>query len=731
MIFGKFNGAALGAALAALTIWAPRPADAKSAEAFRSEAQALKQIVEPAPRDQKAAALASDIQSSLDAGAGPKDPKERASLQISLAMALHEMTVEERSWARARLAASSAARALDRTQDATEWALANKILASILADPPSLDEAQAAIVKREGRAAANAALSYYTRDAHPLDYVEIQCGQIWNGDQIPQDYDYSRGLPQRISAMVGVCAGQGWLSSDGLSSILNQNRMGLPLLLATSEDSTDQDNRLILENMASGADRARYINGILSLEDIGLSDEQVLTARRLRARADRLAPGLTDDTTQTGADGWRARAELVDLFMAAKEPPQRPSAVTVPVVAIFVIDRERGAAVAEAPGGAIASALTSGDWPERTMAQMQQSMMEMVSHGDFDPSTGPAILRGFAEGRPIDQWMSDYQAGDFVSAIDNFRNDYESKWSPLIASAAQKANAKKGERLIIIPDGAASMLPLGILRNPATGRSLVEDYEVVFAPSLSIYERAQQRAQKATGKSMVLVVPSQERSGLPALTGTQTEAALVGAGFEAHRAPDGPAADVLSRLRGATYWHFAAHGVFDPAAPLDSWVQVGGKSRLEKMTLNDLFGAENAVGAPRLVVLSACETGLFDTSRNPDEFIGLPAGFLALGAAGVVGALWQVSDASTTLLMAKFYELIGAGERPSAALRHAQLWLKDASKATLVAYVNAAAARSSITSTQASELTATIGAEQADVPYAHPYYWGGFVFYGA
>jgi CHAT domain len=59
---------------------------------------------------------------------------------------------------------------------------------------------------------------------------------------------------------------------------------------------------------------------------------------------------------------------------------------------------------------------------------------------------------------------------------------------------------------------------------------------------------------------------------------------------------------------------------------------------------------------PRLVVLSACETGLYDTSNNPDDFVGLPATFMQLGAAGVIATLWQVDDLATALLMAKVYE---------------------------------------------------------------------------
>lgn len=81
----------------------------------------------------------------------------------------------------------------------------------------------------------------------------------------------------------------------------------------------------------------------------------------------------------------------------------------------------------------------------------------------------------------------------------------------------------------------------------------------------------------------------------------------------------------------------------------------------------------DGLGRPRLVALSACETGLYDITTSPDEFIGLPATFTALGAAGVLGTLWPVSDAASALLIAKFYELhMGAGLRPPTALRRAE-----------------------------------------------------------
>ena len=48
--------------------------------------------------------------------------------------------------------------------------------------------------------------------------------------------------------------------------------------------------------------------------------------------------------------------------------------------------------------------------------------------------------------------------------------------------------------------------------------------------------------------------------------------------------------------------------------------------------------------------------------------MGLPAAFLELGAGGVIGSLWEVSDLATALLMARFYELhIDKGLAPAMA----------------------------------------------------------------
>jgi CHAT domain-containing protein len=165
----------------------------------------------------------------------------------------------------------------------------------------------------------------------------------------------------------------------------------------------------------------------------------------------------------------------------------------------------------------------------------------------------------------------------------------------------------------------------------------------------------------------------------------------------------------------------------------------------------------DGLGRPRLVVLSACETGLYEMHRDYDQFIGLPGAFLTIGAAGVVGTLWPVSDAATALLMAKFYELhLGASMAPPTALHRAQAWLREATTDDFAAFARGAAAQGRLQSRHLAELESELseeglkrsrnhalvewlerdgkaspaGVQRLARPYAHPYFWAGFIYTG-
>jgi CHAT domain-containing protein len=186
---------------------------------------------------------------------------------------------------------------------------------------------------------------------------------------------------------------------------------------------------------------------------------------------------------------------------------------------------------------------------------------------------------------------------------------------------------------------------------------------IVYAPSLQALVSA--RDQIATPKPATLAAIVNPTGDLP---GTEKEGNLVASYFpeknrtvleQAAAAPE----SVLIALKGKTHWHFASHGMFSWEDARESGLIMHGRVAL---SVGSLLRADG-LGHPRFVVLSACETGLYDIGNSPDEFIGLPGTFTALGASAVVGTLWPVSDAATALLMAKFYELYMGKQVPPQA----------------------------------------------------------------
>jgi CHAT domain-containing protein len=282
----------------------------------------------------------------------------------------------------------------------------------------------------------------------------------------------------------------------------------------------------------------------------------------------------------------------------------------------------------------------------------------------------------------------------------------------------------------------------------------------VYAPSLEALTAAREWIVKAVpAASLGLIV--NPTSDLP---GAEKEGKVVASHFPAaarvvkERGEATPSA-VLAALKGKSYWHFATHGTFSWEDARKSGLYMSGP---EVLTVGKLLETDG-LGRPRLVVLSACETGLYDINSNPDEFIGLPGTFTALGAAGVLGTLWPVNDAATALLIARFYELhLGEKLAPPTALRRAQIWLRQATNAELQAYARGAARQGRLEARHLSELEVdlsedglkrsrnataiqwlepteaeraapgkpTPAAKRLARPYTHPYFWAGFIYTG-
>jgi CHAT domain-containing protein len=187
---------------------------------------------------------------------------------------------------------------------------------------------------------------------------------------------------------------------------------------------------------------------------------------------------------------------------------------------------------------------------------------------------------------------------------------------------------------------------------------------------------------------------------------------------------------VAQRLAGTTHLHLACPGEFNHRDPLDSALYLAGEDRL---TLRDLLDGNLDLSSQQLAVLSASETGISEFERVPDEFIGLPAGFLQAGVPGVVATLWQVHDLSTAVLMAEFYRLLLAEQQdPATALVRARGHLRDATARELAEWFERRFDDSGRTDLAAYEAAAhfRVWLDPDDRPYADPVYWAGFVYFG-
>jgi len=174
--------------------------------------------------------------------------------------------------------------------------------------------------------------------------------------------------------------------------------------------------------------------------------------------------------------------------------------------------------------------------------------------------------------------------------------------------------------------------------------------------------------------------------------------------------------------------HFSTHGVTGWNNPLQSSLLLADGA----LTLGELL--DQKLPGARLAVLSACETGVPGT-KLPDEVVGLPAGLMQAGAAGVVGSLWSVADVSTAMLMARFYELWRKdGLEPVEALRQAQIWLRDSTDGEKRGYFQSALPEFAGLRLPAESAEAFFQAVVFNDPAArsfdHPFYWAAFTYTG-
>lgn len=228
---------------------------------------------------------------------------------------------------------------------------------------------------------------------------------------------------------------------------------------------------------------------------------------------------------------------------------------------------------------------------------------------------------------------------------------------------AQKLRAR---RVIIVPHDVLHYLPFAALRTPEA-RWLVEEYTLTTVPSASVLKYLRGKGENPPARALVVGNPS--AGSAAALPFAELEARMVREHFADGTLlvrDDATKESVKTLSTGAGVIHFATHGLLREGDPLSSALVLAG-GEAGRLDVREIFRLDlNA----RLVVLSACETGLGKLSRG-DELIGLQRAFLYAGARAVATTLWKVEDRATFDLMRDFYDAL-ATRTPADALRDAQ-----------------------------------------------------------
>lgn len=242
------------------------------------------------------------------------------------------------------------------------------------------------------------------------------------------------------------------------------------------------------------------------------------------------------------------------------------------------------------------------------------------------------------------------------------------------------ASVNQPQPVVIIPHGPLHQLPFHALFDGQ--QYLIEQYELSYAPSATVYAACWERPLRPLKEAVVIAVED------PLIPAAAQEAHQIAGQLSQVTLLTNEQATIPNLrhiVSKADVLHLATHGLFRADNPIfsalklhDGWLQAA-----DVLSLS-LAGA--------LVTLSACESGRSQIDAG-DEVLGLARAFMGAGAATLVVSLWLVQDETTAVLMADWYNRLQQNpEQRAATLRQAQLALKET--------------------------------------YPHPYYWAPFVLMG-
>lgn len=298
----------------------------------------------------------------------------------------------------------------------------------------------------------------------------------------------------------------------------------------------------------------------------------------------------------------------------------------------------------------------------------------------------------------------------------------------LIRPIETQLKASHSKQIIWSLDGPLRYLPLAALYDRNSSQYLIEKYPTsLFVPSdLGRLVETPTPVKLAYGFGLTKSATVQDMP-FHALPAVQGELDSIHQSFGAQLITNEyfTSATFEARLyKHPNLVHIATHFELLPGDEEGSFLVLGDKTAYSIKRFQSLKSNHALLGVD-LLVLSACDTATpFDGAVDGSETESFTRIAVESGASSVLSTLWSVDDASTSMLMGKFYQLrknnpsIGKLE----ALRQAQRWLMTTDG-------HDTARHRSVEITRSALNLPTFKVDPKH-PCAHPYYWAPFVLTG-
>jgi CHAT domain-containing protein len=339
---------------------------------------------------------------------------------------------------------------------------------------------------------------------------------------------------------------------------------------------------------------------------------------------------------------------------------------------------------------------------------LTDSVVYMVMIVKPDTKTAPERLV-IANGKELEsRAFRFYQNSNLLKLKDKYSYNYF--WKPI---ADKLSNATE---IFVSADGVYNLINLWLLEDPVSGKRLIDKVDIINVtntrivagaspgdfkvrnailvgrPSYSDATSVQQVVSDTASLKQSRDVGDIFRDGVADLPGTEKEVKDISTFLNKNNITtelllnERASEDALKKIESKEIIHIATHGFFDPRQsgrnPMvrSGLLLAGVTSRKANKKEDGILTAYEASNLDlkdtRLVVLSACETGLGEI-KSGEGVYGLQRAFEVAGVESILMSMWKVSDQATQELMVTFYDELLKSKNVHEAFKISQLKIRE------------------------------------------------------